>query len=45
MSEPGKQPYLLDIAPLLALLWESARQPVSLPRHHNHMLGAIRSLS
>ena len=23
MSEPGKQPCLLDIAPLLALLWES----------------------
>ena len=23
MSEPGKQPYLLDIAPLLAMLWES----------------------
>jgi hypothetical protein len=23
MSEPRKQPYLLDIAPLLAMLWES----------------------
>ena len=22
MSEPGQQPYLLDVAPLLALLWE-----------------------
>ena len=36
MSEPGKQPYLLDIAPLLALLWESPTTGVPTSTSQSH---------